>query len=68
MKYRTTLNILNLPPAAKSAILGQTHHPSSVARIREIEAPRAAAADMPEHAKQVWTLHYLAFVIEQLPL
>ncbi|VDK45179.1 unnamed protein product [Anisakis simplex] len=37
---------------AKAAIVGQTHHPTSVARIQEIEAPKAAPAESPELQKE----------------
>uniref|UniRef100_A0A183D0T1 Ig-like domain-containing protein n=1 Tax=Gongylonema pulchrum TaxID=637853 RepID=A0A183D0T1_9BILA len=37
---------------AKERILGQTQHPSSVARIQEIEAPKAAPEEIPDAAKE----------------
>ncbi|TKR69858.1 hypothetical protein L596_021954 [Steinernema carpocapsae] len=37
---------------AKNAIIGQTQHPSSVARIQELEAPKPAPEEAPEAAKQ----------------
>ncbi|VDM29706.1 unnamed protein product [Toxocara canis] len=51
-EQKTTLNLLNLSAAAKAAILGQTHHPTSVARIKEIEAPKAPPAEAPELKKE----------------
>lgn len=48
-----TLNLLGISAAAKAAILGQTHHPTSVARIKEIEAPKAVPAESPELKKEV---------------
>ena len=47
------LKILNISPAAKGVILGQTQHPQSVARIQELEAPRIAPEEAPEAEKQV---------------
>uniref|UniRef100_A0A183EMB0 Ig-like domain-containing protein n=1 Tax=Gongylonema pulchrum TaxID=637853 RepID=A0A183EMB0_9BILA len=38
--------------SAKERILGQTQHPSSVARIQEIEAPKAAPEEIPDAAKE----------------
>lgn len=36
------------PSSAKSTIVGHTNHPSSVARIQEIEAPKPAAEEVPD--------------------
>ncbi|KHN75380.1 Titin [Toxocara canis] len=38
---------------AKAAILGQTHYPTSMARIKGIEAPKAPSAEAPELKKEV---------------
>ena len=38
---------------AKGKILGNTHHPESVARIEELEAPKPAPEEAPEAEKQV---------------
>lgn len=48
---------------AKAAIIGQTNHPESVARIREIEAPKTAPEEGPEIEKQVCNLMYFLLVI-----
>lgn len=47
------MRLLNLSPLAKSAILGDTHHPDSVARIQELEAPKPLPEEVPEAEKQV---------------
>jgi hypothetical protein len=55
-KYSDSVNsmkILNLSNSAKSRIIGDTQHPTSVARIQELEAPKQLPEEAPEAEKQV---------------
>lgn len=55
-KYSDSVNsmrLLNLSTLAKSRIIGETQHPTSVARIQELEAPKPLPEDVPEAEKQV---------------